>query len=172
LARGKKPDARLLLECLLTLEGKSARRAYTAMQHLTAWPEESVALLEKHLKPAVKVSPKRVKELIGEATAEKLEGGARARAALLELDDQALPVLREYTGTSSPPSLVVALTPVLRRVEAGILKRARAVEALELIGTPAARRLLANLAKGAPEALLTREARVSLDRLRKRGPGR
>jgi WD40 repeat protein len=41
----------------------------------------------------------------------------------------------------------------------------RAVAVLEDIGTPAARRLLEELAKGAPEARLTREAKASLRRL-------
>ena len=41
----------------------------------------------------------------------------------------------------------------------------RAVEVLEFIGTPAARRVLEKLAGGATEALLTREAKAALKRL-------
>jgi hypothetical protein len=41
----------------------------------------------------------------------------------------------------------------------------RAVEVLERIGNAEARRVLEALAKGAPEARLTREARTSLERL-------
>ena len=37
-----------------------------------------------------------------------------------------------------------------------------------MIGTPAARRLLSDLAKGAGDARLTREARAALDRIEKR----
>ena len=43
-----------------------------------------------------------------------------------------------------------------------------AVEILESIATPAARDLLAELAKGAPGARLTDEAKASLDRLKAR----
>jgi len=43
-----------------------------------------------------------------------------------------------------------------------------AVEILEMVGTPAARRLLADLAKGDRGARLTRDARLALDRLGKR----
>jgi hypothetical protein len=39
---------------------------------------------------------------------------------------------------------------------------------LERIGTPSACQMLEGLAKGAPEARLTRDARASLDRLAKR----
>jgi hypothetical protein len=49
------------------------------------------------------------------------------------------------------------------------LRRVRAVEVLELIGTPEARRLLEELAGGEPAARLTREASSSLRRLTHRG---
>ena len=45
----------------------------------------------------------------------------------------------------------------------------RAVEVLDLIGTPETRPLLEALAKGAPEATLTREAKRSLLRPAERG---
>ncbi len=44
----------------------------------------------------------------------------------------------------------------------------RALEVLEHIGTAEARSLLEDLAKGVPEARLTREAKASLTRLAKR----
>jgi hypothetical protein len=45
------------------------------------------------------------------------------------------------------------------------LRRSRCLEVLEHAGTPEARRLLAALARGAPHAALTTEARAALDRL-------
>ncbi|MFO0842599.1 MAG: hypothetical protein U0797_09420 [Gemmataceae bacterium] len=46
------------------------------------------------------------------------------------------------------------------------IRALRAVELLERIGTPAARRALAELAGGAPGARLTREAKATRDRAR------
>ena len=48
------------------------------------------------------------------------------------------------------------------------LRQLRAVELLEGIGTPAARDVLSELAKGAAEAPLTRDAAATLERLRRR----
>ena len=47
-----------------------------------------------------------------------------------------------------------------------VLRTIRALEVLEHIATPAARELLAELAKGAPGARLTDEAKASLARLK------
>ncbi len=44
----------------------------------------------------------------------------------------------------------------------------RAVEVLERVGTPEARQILEDLARGAPEARLTREAKAALEGLAKR----
>jgi len=49
--------------------------------------------------------------------------------------------------------------------QAGRLRELRAVELLELVGSPEARQLLQALAEGAPEARLTREARSAIRRL-------
>ena len=48
------------------------------------------------------------------------------------------------------------------------LRQMRAVELLEGIATPAARDVLSELAKGAAEAPLSREAAAALERLRRR----
>jgi hypothetical protein len=54
--------------------------------------------------------------------------------------------------------------------DAELLRQLRAVEVLEHIGTPAAQQLLAELAKGDPEARLTRESQASLERVKRRNP--
>jgi hypothetical protein len=50
------------------------------------------------------------------------------------------------------------------------LRTLRALEVLEQVGTPEATKLLRTLAKGAPEAGLTRQAKQALARLSR--PGR
>ena len=48
------------------------------------------------------------------------------------------------------------------------VRAVRAIEVLEQVETPEARLLLQTLAGGAPEAVVTREARASLERLTRR----
>ena len=76
------------------------------------------------------------------------------------------------------PSLEVSrrLEALLERVEkrslsAKQLHMLRTLEVLEEIATPDAREVLLALAKGAPGAWLTSEAKACLDRLAKRPPG-
>jgi hypothetical protein len=49
-----------------------------------------------------------------------------------------------------------------------LLRQLRAVELLESLGSAEARQVLETLAKGAPGARLTKEARAALDRLNRR----
>jgi hypothetical protein len=63
------------------------------------------------------------------------------------------------------PLLAKLLRPVTDPQQ---LQALRAIEALEHIGTVEARRVLVNLAKGAPEARVTQEANAALERLAKR----
>jgi hypothetical protein len=84
-----------------------------------------------------------------------------------------VPALR--TALASKPSLESRrrLETLLHRLESASLsaetvRQIRAVEALEAIGNPAARRLLGQLAAGSPTTHLTQEAKASLGRLAKR----
>jgi hypothetical protein len=72
-------------------------------------------------------------------------------------------------ATPTPRADRLGREPSRATVEGESLRRLRAVEALEQIGTPAARELLEVLAKGTPDAGLTWEAREALERL-KRAP--
>jgi hypothetical protein len=68
------------------------------------------------------------------------------------------------------PSLRDRVKPLLARLDwsAGWLRTLRALQVVESVGTPEARELLESLARGAPYARLTREAKASLSRLAKR----
>ena len=82
------------------------------------------------------------------------------------------PALRKALDGQPSPEVrrrVRQLLNKLAAVPSGERLRAlRALEALEQIGTPPAREALEALARGAPEARLTQEAKASLERVARR----
>jgi hypothetical protein len=93
------------------------------------------------------------------------------------LKDEARPALRRALADNPSAEVRKRLEELLSRPAllppGEALRRVRAVEVLERLGTPEARRLLGALAGGEPEARLTREAQAALRRLAERAaPGK
>jgi hypothetical protein len=78
------------------------------------------------------------------------------------------PLLRETAERSKSAEVRARAQRLLATLEAERRCSSRAVEMLEMIGTPEARRLLSELARGASGAGLTRDAAAALERLRGR----
>jgi hypothetical protein len=127
-----------------------------------------VAFLSDQLRPAPAAAAK-VKELLADLDSDEFDRREKATRALRQLGAAAESALRKVYQAS--PSLEV-------RVRAGRfldemarhalcpeeLRAARAMEALENCGTLDSRKLLETLSRGAPEALLTKEAKAALAR--------
>jgi hypothetical protein len=121
------------------------------------------------VKPAPAAGEKDVQRLLCDLDADDFDTRQRAASELAKVAEQAEPLLRKALKES--PS-----AEAKRRIEealAGLgaltteqLRGLRAVEVLERIGTPEARKLLEEVAGGAKEARLTREARAALERLK------
>jgi WD40 repeat protein len=147
-----------------------AARAYRAMWSLALHPKSSLPLLRERLKPATAPSTEYVKRLIKDLNSEDY---ATREAANAELDNCALLIGAELRGalkfTESKEAqrrlqkLVKGLDPPY--TEGTPLRRLRAVEALEHIGTSEAQELLQELGKGAPAALETQAAKEALERI-------
>jgi HEAT repeat protein len=117
----------------------------------------------------------RLRRLLTDLDSARFAVRARAQAGLEALGDLAEPALRQ--ALANKPNLEVrqrvqkALDRLRRPVtRPEVLRPLRAVAVLEGIATPAARKLLKELASGVPEARLTREAQASLSRLDRRPP--
>lgn len=152
------------------LAGRDAARAFRARGLLAAAPEEALALLKKHLHPVKPADPQRLSRLLADLDSDEFAVREKAQAELEQLRELAEPALRK--ALANKPTLEVRrralavldqLREPITRPES--LRTRRAVAVLEDIGTAAARRLLEDLAKGAPEARLTREAKAALQRL-------
>jgi hypothetical protein len=164
-ARKTAPELEALWQALT---GEDATKADRAGWVLAAAPE-AVDFLKARVPPTPAADEARMKALVAGLDAASFRAREEATAELGRLADVAAPALRAVVAR--PPSAEAG-----RRAE-GLLARlswdgrdpvaARAVEVLERAGTAAARALLETLALGNPAARQTRDAKESVDRLRR-----
>ena len=132
---------------------------------------QAVALIEKRVRPVAAPDPKRLVKLLADLESDQFESRRQAESELLQLGDVAEPALRKALADDPPLDLRQRLERLLKRSEKGatakVQRDLRAIEVLELIGSTDARRVLQNLAGGAPHARLTREAKSASKRLGK-----
>jgi RNA polymerase sigma factor (sigma-70 family) len=153
------------------LAATDAKQAWDAMRRLVSRPEPAIRLLRDKLKPAVPVDPMLVAKLLGDLEAKAFARRAAATAELTKLAERIKPQLEKACASASLEGrrrlehiLETMPGPTPER-----LRESRAILALEWMGTPAADRLLAQLAGGAPGDPLTQAAAMSQERLRRRG---
>ncbi|HEV3256307.1 MAG TPA: WD40 repeat domain-containing protein [Gemmataceae bacterium] len=152
------------------LADQDAAMAYRAVWALVAAREQTVAFFKARLRPASGEQQKHIRQLIADLDHSKFAVREGASKELQALGVEARAALRSALAGKPPPEArkrlegLLALPPgVLRGPEA--LRGVRAVQVLEHIATPEARRVLQTLAHGVPEAWLTQEAKASLQRL-------
>jgi WD40 repeat protein len=131
----------------------------------------SVAFLAKQLPPDKAVADERLAQPIGALDSPRFTTREQSEKELTRLADLAAPALRRALDGRPSAEVHQRAERLLKALDwpltnAALLRKLRAVEALEHIGTPEARTLLAELANGDPAARLTREARASLERRR------
>jgi hypothetical protein len=179
---GRSPDGRLAKQTLTAeqtkqawrdLADKDAAKAHRAVWSLIAAPNDALAHLHARLKPVDKMDDKCIARWIAELDSDEFSLRDQATEQLHRLGELAEPALRK--AMASRPTLEVRrrLQELLADIEERrwrptpeILRQLRAVEVLERIGTPEARKLLQALADGAAGARLTREARGAIQRLK------
>jgi WD40 repeat protein len=147
-----------------------AARAHRAVWSLAAAPQEAVRRLRDRVRPVVEPDARELARLLAELDSDEFSVRDRATARLAELGELATPALREALAAGPAPEARRRIGRLLeatrgRSLTSEQLRALRSVEALERCATPEARRLLEELAGGAPAARLTREARASRDRL-------
>jgi RNA polymerase sigma factor (sigma-70 family) len=153
--------------------GGDAATAYAALGRLVSSPGSAAAFLGKHLESTTRVDAKKTERLIADLDDERFDARAKATKELEALGDCAAPALRKALAGNSSAESRRRLRALLDRLDgssppAETLRQVRAVEALESVGGPEARRWLEKLATGPPDMRLTQEAKASLGRLAKR----
>jgi WD40 repeat protein len=151
------------------LGGADAARAYDAVCELVRSPRAALQLLSNVLKPVRTADPQRTAALLQALGSPKFADREKATLELEDLAEAAEPALRLARKTTLAEESRRRIARLLEKldplVSAKRLRELRAVEVLEAIGSPKARRLLEVLAKGLPQAQLTQEARGALGRI-------
>ncbi|VTR96182.1 wd-40 repeat protein : Uncultured bacterium genome assembly Metasoil_fosmids_resub OS=uncultured bacterium PE=4 SV=1: Sigma70_r2: Sigma70_r4_2: WD40: WD40: PQQ_2: WD40 [Gemmata massiliana] len=148
------------------LAAPDAATAYRAVCALRSVPAQAVPLIEPRLKPVVPADAEKVAEAIGNLDHEQFAVRERATQDLERMGEAAEPALRKALVGNPSPEAVRRLEQLVARLQGRELwRRLRAIEVLEQVPGPEARKLLTALAEGAPKARLTTEARAALDRL-------
>jgi hypothetical protein len=158
------------LDALWTdLAAVDARNAFQAIHVLARASKQSVPFLNDHLKPAT-LDPQRIAKLVADLDSEQFKTRKNAGDDLEKLGELAEPALRKALEGNPTLEIKKRIEPMLEKIAAQVLsseqvRGIRGVEVLELAGTPEAKQVLEALAKGAPGARLTQEAKASLERL-------
>jgi RNA polymerase sigma factor (sigma-70 family) len=152
------------------LASADASRAFRARAMLASSPDEALPYLQKHLHAAKGADPQRLVRLLADLDSEQFSARDEAQNELATLGALAEPALRQILAKKPSLEATRRVQALLERLRGPItrpelLQSLRAVAVLEDIGTPTAGRLLEQLARGAPEARLTGEAKESLRRL-------
>jgi RNA polymerase sigma factor (sigma-70 family) len=163
-AKGTLGDA---WEALTDADGKAG---FQAQGRFLAEPAKAVEWFSARLTPVERPDPSRVKALIADLDSDDFTTRERATAELKGHWPMTAAALREVAAKSPSAEARRRAEGLLGEMENGVippreLRALRAVEVLEWIATPEARARLIDLAKGAPEAPLTRAAAAACKRL-------
>jgi RNA polymerase sigma factor (sigma-70 family) len=149
------------------LGGADAAKAHRALARLAASPDVALPRLRDGLRPAPPTDRGRLARLLRDLDADDFGVREKAAGELAGFDEAAEPVLREALKGQPSAELkraVEALLAAVREATPEQVRESRRLELLERLGTPEARELLRKLAKGNPDARLTKEAAAALKR--------
>jgi hypothetical protein len=163
-----------LEKCWQALLSDDAAKAFEAMCQLWAAPADAVALLRDRVQPAMDLDMKRIDGLIAQFDSNQYKVRRAAGVELLQTGERLIPIIQK--ALVSNPTLETKLQlEDLRSKLTGVvlqgdrLRTFRAVEILEGMGTPEARKELQRLAAGARGALLTTSTQKALKRMQAGG---
>jgi RNA polymerase sigma factor (sigma-70 family) len=155
------------------LAGDNAEQARAAVWAIANDPDGPRRLRER-FKPIDGPKPESIREWIGDLDHPTFARREAASAALSRAAGMCEPALhRALQGKPSAEArerLVKILAGITRRPSRDDVSHARAVQAMELANTEAARKVLEEWAAGTEGAWLTVDARAALERLRARAP--
>ena len=149
-----------------------AATAFRAVHSMAESPVEALPFLRASLKPARGLDQKALEERIAKLDDKQYAVREAASKELVQMRDEIDPILKRWLEKSTSAESRRRIKDVLSRPvpipACQALRDLRALDILERIGNAEAQALLKEIATGAPEARLTRDAKASLERLQRR----
>jgi hypothetical protein len=166
-------DAKELEKLWEELASDDAAKAFRAMGQLAGFPDQAVAYLKTKLQPVPAADPKMLDKLLDDLNSDQFAVRQRASVALEKLGDLAGLALRQKLENKPTLEMRKRIETLLEKLDGPVtqpdlLRSLRAVELLELIGTPQSKQALEPIAKGAPGHRVTEAAEGAITRLDKR----
>jgi hypothetical protein len=154
------------------LAGGDAAKAHAAIWQLSADPKGAIRWLRKELRPVPKPDADRIVRLLAALDDDSFTKREEASRELATLGEVVEVELRRHLAVSASAEARRRARELLdkftRTDTPGRLWALRTTAVVEHLDTREAHELLEELAKGAPAAWLTQEAKASLERLRRR----
>jgi WD40 repeat protein len=151
--------------------GADSRDAFAALADLAAAPDQALDLLRRQIKPASKgPTDAELDRLFKQLDSDDFALREKASRQLAAFGESAVPGVRKRLSQGVSPEVRQRARTFLDQFDRGELspirlRQVRAIELLEGIATPAAKKLLSELANGAAGTPLTLEAAAALARL-------
>ena len=155
-----------LQACWAALAENDGRQAWLAMRRLAAAPKQSLSLIRRILVPIASVDGKLVANLFADLEKEDFRIRDRAARELQNHGETLELTLRHKLETGPPTETAARCREILDKLQQSpdLLRKIRALQVLERLPTDEAQQFLSALAGGAPEALLTQDAKSALER--------
>jgi WD40 repeat protein len=161
-----------LTRCWNDLSGTDAARAYRAMAELARRPDQAEGLLKDKFAASPRMNAEQLARLIADLDDNNFKTRENASRELANRGRLAEEALRKALDGKLSVEAKRRVRDLLDKLDGKAEDpeqrlRLRTIEVLERLGTPEACRLLDRLAKEATDASAVREAKASLERLRK-----
>jgi RNA polymerase sigma factor (sigma-70 family) len=145
--------------------GTDAAKAYAGIWALARAPKQSVSLLKDKLRPVAPADAKQVAGLIADLDSEQFAVRQKAAMSLDELGEAAESSVRSALDGKVTLEVRQRLQKYLEKRESDMIRKVRAVEVLEFMGTAEARALLQALTRESPNPQVGEAAAASVSRL-------
>ncbi len=167
LTRPRSPEELGALWTLLADE--DAAKAFDVVEKLMAVPAQAVPYLSERVPVVPPLDAAKIAQLIADLESDRFATRKKATDELEKLGEMAGPALQKCIDDNPPLAVKQRVESLLEKLKGPVThpdkcRALRAVEVLERIGTPEAIEVLRKVAKGAPEAELTRDAQAALRR--------